>query len=399
MNNTELFDSDRHVMEPLYLWQTYVEETVFSEYPITLRYDTEEAMQERVERLGFGAAKRLPPIYMIGDNEVLLRWGEELQLACLEGKSSELERRNAMAPETQLESMDEAGVAWASILPTFAGLLINHESLPAHISLAYADGYNRWLKEYCDFEPMRLNAVGVLSRHDPNTMLAQLDRIITNGWKSITLRPEVIAGRGLGHADYEAFWGACETNGISVAIHGGTHACLATAGTDRFNSHFAMHACSHSMEIQMAFLSLLESGVLERHPKLKFAFLEAGASWIPHWLWRLDNICYPEFPSLTKDNIKMLPSEYFKRQCWVTIELGEPCLRQVIEIIGYDKLLYGSDYPHPDHLQFSTDDIASQLSELSDVELFSLMEGNAKTFFGIQNVNDSDVYEVKASAN
>lgn len=383
MKSIRIIDSDRHVMEPLDMWSQYVDKAVFARYPVSLKHDTETAMRERVERLGFSASKKLPPTFMIGDKSVLSGWGEELQLACLEVENSEAERLLAMSPDTQLASMDETNIAVASIFPTFAGMIVNHNDIPPEVSLAYADGYNRWLKHYCDYDASRLNAVGLISRHDPNTMLAQLDRIIANGWRCITLRPEVVAGRGLGHADYEAFWDACEMNGVSITIHGGTHANLPTAGTERFESHFAMHACSHSMEIQMAFLSLLESGVLERYPKLKLAFLEAGASWLPHWLWRLDNICYPEFPSLIKDNITMLPSEYFKRQCWVSIELGEPCLQEVIDIIGREKLLYGTDFPHPDHLQFTGKDVAAQLDNFSEGELHSLLEANARVFFSI----------------
>jgi len=381
MNDLSLFDSDRHVMEPLSMWQEYVDKEVYDLSPVTLKHDTETLMNERVSRLGIGAAKKLPPTYMIGDKEVLLGWGEQLQLACLEGKNTESDRLKAMNPDTQLQSMDDAGVEWASILPTFAGLLVNHSQVSADVSLAYAQGYNRWLKDYCNFAPTRLKAVALISRHEPANMLSQLDSVISNGWRSITLRPEVIAGRVLGHPDYEAFWAACEKNKISIAIHGGTHASLPTAGTDRFDSHFAMHACSHSFEIQMAFLSLLESGVLERHPTLKFALLEAGASWIPHWLWRLDNICYPEFQSLTKTNIKMLPSEYFKRQCWVAIEPGEPNLRETVKWIGHKRLLFGSDFPHPDHAHIDISNISSECSELTELELHDILENNPLDFF------------------
>jgi predicted TIM-barrel fold metal-dependent hydrolase len=296
-----------------------------------------------------------------------------------------------MQPNTQLESMDLSNINSAAIFSTFAGFIVNHSELPADVSLAYADAYNRWLKDYCDFDSDRLKAVGLISRHDPKNMVEQLEKIVENGWTSIPLRPEVILGRVLGHEDYNDFWAACEKHNIAVAFHGGTNLHAPTAGTDRFTSRFAMHACSHPMEAQMAFVSLLESGVLERHPRLKFAFLEAGASWVPHWLWRLDNICYPEFPTLVEENIKMLPSEYFKRQCWVGIELGEPCLREVINVIGHDKLLYGSDFPHPDHLHFTTEDIAQQLSELDENELQAVLEQNAIDFYGFENHKDESV--------
>jgi predicted TIM-barrel fold metal-dependent hydrolase len=82
---------------------------------------------------------------------------------------------------------------------------------------------------------------------------------------------------------------------------------------------------------------------------LRVAFLEAGASWLPSWLWRLDELSYPHMKEEVAGNIEMLPSEYFRRQCWVSFEPSEPGLDVVIEHVGLDRLLYGSDYPHPDH--------------------------------------------------
>jgi predicted TIM-barrel fold metal-dependent hydrolase len=378
----KIVDSDRHVMEPLSMWADYVIDHVFDEFPITFQFDN--GAKNRV--------LKLPPIYCIAEKPILNQWGADVQLASsLRSKDSQSHRVKAMKPDTQIESMIESNICKAAIYSTFAGFIVNHSELPAHASLAYADAYNRWLKDYCDYDTDRLKAVGLISRHDPSNMVVQLEKVISNGWTSITLRPEVICGRALGHEDYNDFWAACEKHNIAVAFHGGTNLHAPTAGTDRFTSRFAMHACSHPMEAQMAFVSLLESGVLERHPRLKFAFLEAGASWVPHWLWRLDNICYPEFPTLVEQNIKMLPSEYFKRQCWVGIEIGEPCLREVIDVIGHDKLLYGSDFPHPDHLQFTTEDIAQQLEELTEVELQAVLEQNAKDFYGFEDIKNEEV--------
>ena len=380
-------DADRHVWESELDWQNYLPAEIYSEFPIRFVADTYEKMGMRAEKYGAFAAIKLPPEIFIGTYKILNHWGDKEALAA-SFKSRVNQLYSATNSSEQHASMDAAGVETAAIFPSFAMYIVNHRDLPAHVSLSYAYAYNTWLKEYCSYNPERLKAVGIISRHLPSNMVLQLEKVIENGWTSITLRPEVICGRALGHEDYNDFWAACEKHNIAVAFHGGTNLHAPTAGTDRFTSRFAMHACSHPMEAQMAFVSLLESGVLERHPKLKFAFLEAGASWVPHWLWRLDNICYPEFPTLVEANIKMLPSEYFKRQCWVGIEIGEPCLRDVIDVIGHDKLLYGSDFPHPDHLQFTTEDIAQQLGELTEVELQAVLEQNAKDFYGFEGIRN-----------
>lgn len=374
-----LVDSDRHVVEPSFVWDG------IDAFKISYVSDTYEKMGERAEKYGAFAAIQLPPDIYIGDHLILNMWGDRERIAsAYKSKNIQKKLGSGMTSDKQTLSMDESDIVQAAIFPSFAMYIVNHALIPSNYSLAYADAYNRWLKDYCDYDADRLKGVGVISRHDPKNMVEQLEKVVEYGWTSITLRPEVIAGRVLGHEDYNDFWAACEKHNIAIAFHGGTNLHAPTAGTDRFTSRFAMHACSHPMEAQMAFVSLLEAGVLERHPRLKFAFLEAGASWVPHWLWRLDNICYPEFPMLVEDNIKMLPSEYFKRQCWVGIELGEPCLREVIDVIGHDKLLYGSDFPHPDHLHFTTDDIAQQLSELNETELRAVLEQNAIDFYGFE---------------
>ena len=151
---------------------------------------------------------------------------------------------------------------------------------------------------------------------------------------------------------------------------------------DRFDNRFCLHACSHPMEAQMAFISLLEAGVLERYPNLQFAFLEAGCSWVAYWLWRLDNICFDEFPSMVEKNIKMKPSEYFKRQCWVSVEIGEP-IKDTLDIISHEKLLFGTDYPHPDHLHFDINEIAMNMPELTKKQLDDILYNNPSKLFGI----------------
>lgn len=377
-----IFDSDRHVIEPLEMWQQYVCPEVFRQFPVHFKTDTTDARQQRAKTLGAEAAIELPPVYMVADQPILNNWGIDLQIASAHiGPSSKEHRYAAMSGEGQLASMTQSNIGHAAIFSTFAGYIVNHEKLPTEVSTAYADAYNRWLKDYCAHSPERLIAVGLISRHDTETLVEQLHRIIDLGFTSITIRPEMIHQKTIGHSDYESFWQACNQHNIAVIFHGGTHLHAPTAGSDRFTSRFALHACSHPIEAQMAFVSLLESGVFERYPMLKFAFLEAGASWLPHWLWRLDNICYPEFQRLTQQNITMLPSEYFKRQCWIGIEIEEPCLREVANLIGHDKLLFGTDFPHPDHLNIDISDIHASCTGLTSDEIDDIVYTNAKALF------------------
>ncbi len=376
-------DADRHVSEPIQMWRDYLPKGFHDYIPYIEPIETNEPIEQRLMRLGPKGSVSLLPDYKINGFSIFYKWPEKAQIeAAIQKETCKPKIHIGSSPELQLKSMDDTGVSTAQIFPTFATFIVNHEEIPPHVSTALAIAYNNWLFDYCSREKERLRGVGLISRHEPDTMVNQLNRVIEYGWKTVVLRPEVILGRVVGHSDYEVFWKACEERDISIAFHGGTHLHAPTAGTERFESHFALHACSHPHEAQMAFLSLLESGVFERYPRLKFAFLEAGASWVPHWLWRLDEICYDPMPGEVSDTVKMKPSEYFKRQCWVGMEIGEPCLKEVINMIGPERLLYGTDFPHPDHLHFDINDLINDDTSFSQEELKLILETNPRTFFG-----------------
>nr|MDT0665998.1 amidohydrolase family protein [Micromonospora sp. DSM 115978] len=136
--------------------------------------------------------------------------------------------------------------------------------------------------------------------------------------------------------------------GVSVSFHEGCHTKLPAAGADRFTSHFGMHTACPPMEQIMALVALLEGGVLERHPSLQFGFLESGCGWVPYFLWRMDDLEYRHW-RFQLPELRMKPSDYFRRQCYVSVEGCEPYLSKILDDVGVSRLLFASDYPHPDH--------------------------------------------------
>jgi predicted TIM-barrel fold metal-dependent hydrolase len=96
----------------------------------------------------------------------------------------------------------------------------------------------------------------------------------------------------------------------------------------------------------LASLSLICRGALERHPELQVVFLEAGAGWLPYWLWRMDE--HYEILPFQVPWLKKKPSEYFRRQCFISFEADETRLGEVISSIGPDRVVFASDYPHWD---------------------------------------------------
>ena len=96
-------------------------------------------------------------------------------------------------------------------------------------------------------------------------------------------------------------------------------------------------------------MSLIYGGVLSAS-RLHMAFLEAGCGWVPFWLERMDDH-YEK--GLARDfgaanDLTMPPSEYFARQCYVSADADEAMLAPVIELLGDERIVFSTDYPHPD---------------------------------------------------
>jgi uncharacterized protein len=90
--------------------------------------------------------------------------------------------------------------------------------------------------------------------------------------------------------------------------------------------------------------SIVFSGALDRFPQFKFVLGEAGVTWLPYILDRMDEEYEDRYYQL---NLSMKPSELWRRQGYSTYQ-HEPSVAVMIPLIGEDNIMWGSDYPHPD---------------------------------------------------
>ena len=132
---------------------------------------------------------------------------------------------------------------------------------------------------------------------------------------------------------------------MPLGFHSATAAGEVAQIGDRFGDNLLLrHVVSHPMENMMAMADTIGGGVCERHPKLKLAFLECYCGWASFLLHRMDNaMAKGRFPTAGK----LKPSEYFKRQCWISTE-HEKELPMIIDLIGDDNIVFSTDYPHGD---------------------------------------------------
>ena len=138
----------------------------------------------------------------------------------------------------------------------------------------------------------------------------------------------------------------------------------------------------HSQCQQSALASMVLEGIFERFPKLKVISIEAGFGWAPSLAWRLDK----HFDRLRSElpHLKKKPSEYLREHVWWSTQpMEEPDqkdhLLDIIGWMGWDKLMFATDYPHWDYDEPSRVLPAGVSKENRDA--FYL--GNARKVFGI----------------
>ncbi|HUC38409.1 MAG TPA: amidohydrolase family protein [Acidimicrobiales bacterium] len=248
-------------------------------------------------------------------------------------------------PVARLADMDDEGIDQAVLFPS-VGLYFWALDDPV-AAIAIARAYNDWLASYCSADPQRLFGAAMLPAQDPEAAAAELRRAHTElGFAAGFVRPNPCRGRSLSHPAYEPIWEAAEETGIAIAVHEGSSVILPTLGSDRPFNPMILHAVSHSFEEMLACAQLIAFGVLERHPEMRVVFLESSGGWAPFWMERLDEQA-ESFGAFCPE-MRMRPSEYFARQCWISFEIDEQTLPVLAPIIGERRIVWGSDYPHHD---------------------------------------------------
>ncbi len=385
-NGISIIDVDRHVMEPMALWPEYLPSKYAALAPdVRPLSPPNESVQARLLRLGDHALLPTPPVVTVGGKPL---WRGMTEIGYIEvGIHAEAHRDDILAAETakgQLATMDASGVDIAVLLPTYAGYLVYDEEIDADLSRAYASAYSAWLADQCKQSPARLKGAVLLSRHDPARMVRDLEIGLAAGHAAVVLRPNPVLGKTLAAPELEPFFAACEANDVPVLLHEGAHTRVQTAGASRFTTHFAQHACSHPMEMMMAFLALLEGGVLERHPCLRVAFLESGCGWLPYWLWRLDELEYAQMSQELRGRVAHRPSAYFHRQCFIAFEPDEALLAQNVDAIGRAHVVFGTDFPHVDHDSGIVAKLFAPGAPLGEAALRAALWDNPSRLMGLQ---------------
>jgi predicted TIM-barrel fold metal-dependent hydrolase len=287
-------------------------------------------------------------------------------------------------PECQIEAMDIEGIDSAVLFPTRGLGLLTRPDMEPRFASAVARAYNDWLHDFCEANPSRLLGAGMISVHgDIEQAVGETRRVVNEyGFRSIFMRANIANGRNWYDPYYEPLWDTLEELEIPIGFHEGTGSRSRRQTGDHFDPNFGIRRIyAQPVENMLALGALLCGGVLARHPKLKVAHLEANCSWVPWLIWRADEGYEREGDSFMPD-LDMPPSEYFKRQVWVSVEPDETPARHLIEDFGCDQLVFSTDYPHGDSKY--PDAVNSFLElPLSDEEKRKILWDNCARFYGV----------------
>jgi predicted TIM-barrel fold metal-dependent hydrolase len=329
-----VLDSDLHILEPPDLWDRYIDAPFkhraprgFADWVLDLRIEIEgKLMPDGVEygRRGSGRSARR-------DRERFRTFHER-----------------GWSAAAQLDAMDQEGIDVAVVYPTRGLYAQGIEGLDPKLAAAIARAYNNWLFDFGQAAPDRLLGAAMISPFDVADAVAEARRSVRElGFRAIFLRPNPVGGLTWHDAAWEPLWAELEELNVPLGFHEGLGPFLPQVG-DRFGQNVMLrHSACHPMEQMLAAISFCGGGVLERHPRLRVAFLEGNCSWVPFLLWRLDEH-WEWVGDLHAPELTQKPSEYFRRQCFVSVECDEEPVSGVLEQVGDQNIVFSTDFPHPD---------------------------------------------------
>ena len=183
---------------------------------------------------------------------------------------------------------------------------------------------------------------------------------------------------------YEPVWALAEEADFPLSMHVGTNSYRPREARPKGEPRDSIFDYGNTQStIQRTLVELMCRGVATRHPRLKFVVAEFNAGWIAHWLDRIDQGVQREYRFREEEFTGEPPMEIWHRQFYATIEDDRAALL-TRDIIGVDRLLWGSDYPHVDSTWPCSQDVLSEMFEgVPDEVCRQITHDNVKTLYSL----------------
>lgn len=268
-----------------------------------------------------------------------------------------------------LQVMDQQKIHAGLFLPTLASVIEERLAHKPDVIHALLHAVNQWTAEECGFAHQnRLFPVPMINLSDVDAAVKELDFLLAAGARVVGIRPAPVTGlkggRSMGFAEFDPFWARVNEAKIFVVLH------VSDSGYDKIYQWWTAGGKGEfrpfekdpfgeildwmGRPIADSLAALLCHGVFDRFPNVRVASLENGAAWLEPLLGRMQAI-YHKMPTSFSRN----PLDTFRQHVFVA-PFYEDKIEQVIELLGEERVLFGSDWPHPEGL-------ASPLAYFNDI--------------------------------
>jgi predicted TIM-barrel fold metal-dependent hydrolase len=297
-----------------------------------------------------------------------------------------------MHKPARLKRLDEQGLEATIMLPTL-GVAVEYDLRDdAELSHASLRAFNRWLEEDWGYgDDGRIFGVPMLSLLDIGGAMAELHRVIAAGARMVHLCPGPAGGRSPADPLFDPFWATVSEAGIPVVFHVsnsgyqhfyGTHWSESPGNPSHQQSPLQWALCNTERPVVDTLIALTLHNLFGRHPDVKIISIENGSSWLRPLFKTVDKAAAlgrrgPMLGGPLPDR----PSEALAEHLWVC-PFPEDDVHDLIDAIGADHVLFGSDYPHPEGLR-EPRDYVSRLDGCDAEVTRKVLRGNSAALFGI----------------
>lgn len=391
-----LFDADSHYYEPSdcctrYIDPQFRDRTVWVDS--SLEGEPVFVGQERLRYLGINPTASVPPA---GALEAFFTNGKNDLDRFPVGMIDPRQVPAYQSRDARLTLMTEQGIDAVLMLPTL-GVTFEYQlrhDMPAHN--ATITSFNRWLEDDWGFgADGRIFGVPLLSLEDPVWAVAELERVIERGAKFVLMRCGTVNGKSPADPVFDPFWARCEEAGLPIVFHVGYDGFVdlyaAAWGEDPtvhlgHYSPFQMYTSQGDRPIADTLAALVLHNLFGRFPGLRAITVENGSEWVPGLLHDMDKaVRKGRLGKQLGGELQALPSEIFKQHVFVQ-PYYEENLSGLVEAIGADQVLFGSDFPHPEGLA-DPKAFAKSLDGLSAEDVEKIMGTNMARIAGLTAVS------------
>lgn len=293
-------------------------------------------------------------------------------------------RRRVSDPVLRQEDMDRDGIEAEVVYGLAAETMMRMED--PEVAHEMCRIYNDWQIDFCRNSNGRIYGLAAVYYADVDAAVAEVKRMANH-------RKDGIVGINLAttretpplwHPRWDPFWRAVSDSGLPLHLHCFRSLPLTLEEIDVTGqpkrAAFFTSVTGFNMSLVHPLAALIGAGVLERFPELRVVLGESGIGWLPYALGRMDHEFKGRFQDL---NLKMMPSDYWRRQCKACFQSDEVGVK-LIEQIGADTVMWGSDYPHSDGTwPESSKVIDKEFANLPESVVRAVTRENAARFYGI----------------